>query len=38
MQKTLDSQFLVFILESYGPAELQLIMDAFFKLHEAFAK
>ena len=38
MQKTLDSQFIVFILESYGPAELQLIMDAFFKLHEAFAK
>ena len=38
MQKTLDSQFIVFILESYGPAELKLIVDAFAKLHEAFSK
>ena len=37
-QKTLDSQFIAFILESYGETELRQIVDAFGKLHEVLAR
>ena len=36
-QKTLNSQFIASILESYGENELRQIVDAFSKLHEVLA-